>query len=154
MIARLRHLTLAAAVTIALVAGALVAHADGASCTAHLAGLQTGNKSPVEVVVFNTTAQELTLDLRLLDGDGNELVNRVGGIVVAGRGTAVVGVETELDRDLPKRTKRYSGLVAIELTGGAPFGSTTTVVHATQYFGKRKNPKGAVVFRPLFTGEE
>ena len=46
--------------------------------------------------------------------------------------------------------KAYLGLVTAELTGDAPFGSTTTLVHATQYFGPRKKPKAGFVVKALF----
>ena len=38
----------------------------------------------------------------------------------------------------------------VELTGDAPFSEDAVIVHATQYFGKRKKPRGAVIQRALF----
>ena len=151
MRAQIRNLILGTAAVAAVAIGHLAARADGASCTAHLAGMVTGKKTPVELVVFNTTALDMTLDLRILDPEGTEILRRDGGVEVGPRGTAIVSIEEELARDLPRRTKAYSGVIAIELSGAGPFAPETAVVHATQFFGKRKNPKGAVVFRPLYT---
>ena len=41
----------------------------------------------------------------------------------------------------------------LELSGDSGFRSDTAIVHATQYFGKRKKPRGAAVFRALFRDE-
>jgi len=138
------------ATALALAVPHLVARADGAACTAYISGLETSKKSPVELVVLNTTGREMTLDLVLLDTAGDEVLNRPGGVVVGPRAMAIVSLEAELGRDLPKKTKAFSGVVAIELSGDSGFGSDTTVVHATQYYGKRKRPRGAAVFRALF----
>jgi len=135
---------------LALALGQLAARADGAACTAYLSGLQTSKKSPVELVVLNTTAAEMTLDLRLVDADGNEVLSRPGGVVAGPRAMVIVSLEEELSRDLPKRTKPFEGVVGIELSGDGAFRSDTAIVHATQYFGKRKKPRGAAVFRALF----
>ena len=137
----------------ALLAGQYVARADGANCTAYLSGLETSKKSPVEVVVLNTTAVEMRLDLRLLDREGTVLVDRPGGVVAGPRAMVAVSVEEELSRDLARKEKPFEGLIAIELSGDPNFRSDTAVVHATQYFGKRKKPRGAAVFRPIFRDE-
>ncbi len=130
--------------------GAHQAQAAGEGCTAFLAGAQSGKKTPVELVVFNTTATAFTLDLIIRDPAGIELVNRPGEIAVAARATAIVSIEEQLSRDLDRKTKPYEGIVSIELVGDSPFDEEQVIVHATQYFGKRSKPKGAVVFRPLF----
>ncbi len=135
---------------LALAASQLVARANGGEWTAYLSGLETSKKTPVELVVLNTTDLDMTLDLRLLDKEGNEVLNRPGGVVAGPRAMTIVSLEAELSRDLPKRTKAFSGVVAIELSGDPNFNDSTAIVHATQYFGKRARPRGAVVFRALF----
>jgi hypothetical protein len=147
-------LALAAAAAVPLAVGSHLAHASAGTCSAHLAGLETSKKTPVELVVFNGTGEELTLDLTLLDAAGNSVLERPAGVVVGSFQTRVVSLEEELKRDLAKKEKPFEGLVAIELVGDDPFGPDDVIVHATQYFGKRKKPKGAVVFRPLFRDVE
>jgi hypothetical protein len=137
----------------ALAFGHLAARADGGSCAAYLSGLETSKKTPVELVVLNTTGVEMTLDLRLFDKEGNVVLDRPGGVVAGPRAMVAVSLEAELARDLPKKVKPYSGLVAIELSGDPGFRSETAIVHATQYFGKRNKPRGAAVFRALFRDE-
>lgn len=136
--------------SVPLALGDRLARANGTACSAHMAGLETSRKSPVELVAFNSTDTELTLDLRLLDPSGNAVLERPGGLVVGPFKTAVVSLEEELSRDLAKKEKPYEGLVAVELVGSAPFSADNVIVHATQYFGKRKRPRGAVIVRPLF----
>ncbi len=146
-----------AAATVAalpLLVGTGAVRAAGASTTATMAGLQTSRKTPVEVVVFNTTGSELTLDLRIIDTDGNTVLERPGGVVVGSLETAVVSLDAELSRDLRKKQKPFEGIVAVELAGDAPFAEFNAIVHATQYFGKRRRPRGAVVFRPVFKTTE
>ena len=126
------------------------ARASGTACSAHMAGLETSRKTPVEVVAFNGSGVGVTLDLRLLDAAGDVVLDRPGAIVVAPFGTAIVSLEQELSRDLAPKQRPFEGIVAVELVGAAPFADDTVIVHATQYFGKRKKPRGAVVFRPLF----
>jgi hypothetical protein len=138
---------------LALAFGHLAARADGGSCTAYLSGLETSKKSPVELVVLNTTGVEMTLDLRLVDVEGNLVLDRPGGVVVGPRAMVAVSLEEELSRDLARKEKPFQGLVAIELSGDPGFRSDTAIVHATQYFGKRKKPRGAAVFRALFRDE-
>lgn len=137
-----------------LAIGDRLARANGAACSARMAGLETSRKTPVELVAFNSTDSELTLDLRLLDPSGDVVLERPGGVVVGPFKTAVVSLEEELARDLAKKEKPYEGLVAIELVGVSPFAADTVIVHATQYFGKRKRPRGAVIVRPLFRDVE
>lgn len=126
------------------------ARAAGTSCSAHMAGLRTSKKTPVEVVVFNSTGTDVTLDLRLRNADGDVVLERLGELLVGPFKTEVVSLEAELSRDLARKEKPFEGLVAVELTGGAPFEEDAVLVHATQYFGKTKRPRGAVLFRPLF----
>ena len=133
-----------------LAAGQFVARADGANCTAYLSGLETSKKTPVELVVLNTTAVEMRLDLRLYDSEGTLVLERAGGVVAGPFEMATVSLEEELSRDLERKEKPFQGLVAIELDGDPNFRSDTAIVHATQYFGKRKKPRGAAVFRALF----
>ena len=154
---RLTHrlLTFAALAALLLTAGQLamgtdLARANGAACSAHMAGLETSKSTPVEIVVFNSTASEITLDLRLLDTEGDAVLERQGGIVIGSFKTAIVSLEAELARDLAKKQKPFQGIVAVELTGDAPFAEDAVLVHATQYFGKRKRPRGAVIHRALF----
>jgi len=150
MRAPVRTLLLLAAGAVSLAVGHLAARAEGTSTTAYLSGLETSRKTPVEVVVFNSTAVEVTLDLRVRDKDGGTLVERPGEVVVGPYATSVVSVEEQLARDLPPKTRPYEGLVAVDLTGMTPFAEDTVLVHGTQYFGKRKKPRGAVVFRALY----
>jgi hypothetical protein len=144
---------LMAAGALVLAAGQLVATAAGADCTAYLSGLESSKKSPVELVVLNTTAAEMNLDLRVLDREGNVLVDRQGAVVAGPRAMVALSIEGELARDLPKGQKAHQGLVAIELSGDPNFNDRTAIVHATQYFGKRKKPRGAAVHRALFRDE-
>lgn len=147
-------LTAAALLAAPFVVGDHLARAAGATCSATMAGLETGKKTPVEIVAFNPTGVEIRLDLRVLDASGELLRERPDEIVLTPFRTAVVSVEEFLSRDLAKKEKPYSGLVAVELTGDAPFAEDTVIVHATQYFGKRKKPRGAVIHRPLFRDVE
>ncbi len=129
------------------------AHADGASCTAVLAGMESGKKTPVEILVMNLSPGTATLDLLVRGPDGAVLLDQAGSVVVTARGTRSVSISDLLAEGVrPKDV--YKGLVSVELTGDAPFGDEFFIVHATQYFGKRKNPKGAVVFRALFLTDE
>jgi hypothetical protein len=146
----LRTCLVVMAAALLLAVGQFAARAAGTTCTAYLSGLETSKKSPVELVVLNATGAEMTLDLRLLDSGGNEILFRPGGVVVGARAMEIISLEAELSRDLPKRTKPFEGVVAIELSGDGGFRSETAIVHATQYFGKRKRPRGAAVYRALF----
>lgn len=154
MTALLRSSLLAAATLAALALGHVAVRADGTSCTAYVSGLETSRRTPAEVVVFNATPAPVTLDLRLLDAAGATLLERPGGVEVGPYATTVVSLEAELSRDLPKKARPYEGLVAVDLTGAAPFAEDTVLVHATQYYGKRKKPRGAVVFRALYRVNE
>lgn len=132
-----------------------VADADGsAACTAHLGGLETAKKMVPELVVFNVTASELTFDLVIRGADGAELVNRPGGVIVPARATVTVSLQEELSRDLPPKTKAYTGVLSLDLTADAPFGPDSAIIHVTQYIGKRKNPKAAFVLRPIYSGTD
>ena len=127
------------------------AQADGPTCTAVVAGAQPQKKNAAELVVMNLTPAAATFDLRLRDADGNVLTERPGEVTVNARGTAAIDLFDQLARDLPNREKPYSGLVAVELVGDATLTADNFLVHVTQYFGKRKKPKGAVVLKPTFT---
>jgi hypothetical protein len=56
-----------------------------------------------------------------------------------------VDLMEQFSRDLPKRTKPYQGLFSVEVSGASPFGANTVLIHVTQFYGSRKNPKAAFV---------
>ncbi len=128
--------------------------ATAGTCVAHIAGVETSRKTPAELVVLNTSNFELTLDMTLRAPDGSVVLDSTSAIVVPARGTVIRSLEADLSAAVPPKTKPYEGLVSIELRGAAPFAADSTVVHATQYYGKRKKPRGAVVLRPLFRTED
>ena len=117
---------------------------------AHFAGAQSDKKSVPELVLFNTTAAPMTLDLRLHAPDGSVLADRAGEIELGARQTVFVGLAEQLARDLPEGTKPYRGSFSVVVSGAEPFSESTVVAHVAQYFGTRKSPKAAYVLRPLF----
>ena len=94
-------------------------------------------------------AKNLTTFLDHLIDEGRLVIDREDEISVNPQGSVFVSIEEQLGRDLRSRDV-YKGMVALEITGDAPFGEEAFLVHATQYFGKRKRPKGAAIHRPLF----
>lgn len=128
--------------------------ADGAApCTAFLAGLGTTKGSVPELVVFNVTDTELSLDLTLRDGEGAVLVSREAEVVVAPRQTVFVDLLEQLARDLPRGEKPHAGPLAVELRGEAGFDASTAIVHVVQYFGSKAKPRAAYVLRPVYRAD-
>lgn len=128
----------------------LRAHADGATCVALIGGVEASKKSSPELVLFNTASGSYTLDLTLRDADGNVIVSRDGEISVGAYQTVGIDLMEQIRRDLPKKTKPYAGLFSAEITGDTPFGPDTVLVHVTQFYGSRKNPKAAFVLPAVF----
>lgn len=149
-----RPFVLTAAAAAVVVAAAFVfrgaAQADGTSCTAYVAGVDTSRGAVPQVVVSNLTSGEMTLDLKVVDPDGTTLIDRAGELVVPGLGTREFDLVGELRQGLTRREKHFQGVVSVEVTGGTPFSSETAVVHVTQYYGTRKRPRAGYVIRPLF----
>jgi hypothetical protein len=149
---RIPVLVLAAA---AMVSGGLVWHAsaraNGTSCTAFIGGIQTDKASAPELVIFNTTAEQLTLDLVLRKPDGTALVTEPASIVLTAHQTGFFDLKAKLAT--ANAGKAYLGTFSAEVTGAAPFSENDAVVHVTQYFGTRKKPKSAFVIRPLFSSD-
>ena len=108
-----------------------------------------------ELVVFNTTGTPLSLTLTLRDPAGQTLTTPAGTIDVPGFNTALVSLGSKLAT--AAAGKPYIGRFSAQISGAAPFGETTSVVHVTQYYGKAgKNfsrpvkPASAFVVRALF----
>lgn len=119
--------------------------------SAHFGGAQSQKGAVPELVLFNTTAAPMTLDLRLVAADGTTLVDRAGEIDLGSRQTVFVSLAEQLSRDLPKGVAPYKGTFSVVVSGADPFAESTVVAHVAQYFGSRKSPKAAYVLRPLFT---
>ncbi len=64
------------------------------------------------------------------------------------------GLGCELTRDLPGKAKVPPGLLQIQVTGAAPFGEDTVLIHVTQYFGTRRRPKAAMVLPAVYRGDD
>jgi hypothetical protein len=144
-----------------VVAGALVgaaaygvlpaARAQSAVTTAYFGGLQSQPSFVPQIVVFNTTAGTQTLDLVLRAPTGAVLVTKPAALTVGPYATGVLNLTTELAHAGPSM-KAYRGVFTAVLTGDAgSFTGTTCVVHAVQYFGSIKSPRGACVIRPLIS---
>ena len=138
------------AVAAVAVAGHLNARANGGVCTALMAGFQTAKEVVPELVLFNTLGVPVTLDLVIKDADGDVLVDRADEVTVEGDQTIIVSLQEQLSRDLEKKEKPYQGLLLVELTGDAPFGPDTVILHCTQFFGNRKKPKAAFILQPRY----
>ena len=134
------------------VAGHLTAQADGgAGCTVFVGGADSSKKGNPELVIFNTVDASHSLDLQILDGDGNTLVDRADEIALTRYQTATIDLNEQLERDLERREKRYSGPISVVISGGGPgFGPNTVLIHVAQYYGKRSNPKTAFVLPAVF----
>lgn len=149
----MKYLTPLLAAAVLAVAGFAVLHtaalAQPVVTSAFLGGLETGKTSVPELVVLNTSNSAVTLDLKLRAADGSVLVNRAAAITVGAQATAFVNLQTEL-ATAGVSGKPYVGTFSAQVSGEAPFDQTTTIVHATQYFGKRTKPKAAFVIRPIF----
>lgn len=149
----MKFLTPLLAATALAAAGFAVLHtgvlAQSVTARAFLGGLETGKTSIPELVVLNTTSSAMTLDLKLRGPDGAVLANRAAALAVGPLATGTLNLQTEL-ATAGASGKPYVGTFSCELSGEAPFDQTTTVVHVTQYFGKRTKPKAAFVIRPIF----
>jgi hypothetical protein len=145
----LKLLLPAALVVAAAVCAGHAARAQSVPTKAFIGGLRSDKLGSPEIVVFNSSGSPLTLDLVLRGPDGVALATLPAAMTVPATGTAVFDVQAAL-KTVGPNGKAYLGLVTVELTGDAPFGSATTVVHATQYFGSRKKPKAGFVVRALF----
>lgn len=148
---------LGAAACAAAALGALLLDADEAGAqqaivsSAHFAGAQSSKGAVAELVLFNTSAAAMTLDLKLLLPDGTVLVDRPAEIDVAGFQTVFVSLAEQIARDVPKGEVPYKGTFSVIVSGAEPFSESVVVGHVAQYFGTRKSPKAAYVLRPLFT---
>jgi hypothetical protein len=148
---------LATAVALGAVVAALaVARANGTTCKAYLGGLETGKQAVPELVVFNTTAQQMTVNVTVRDATGLTLATAPAPIVIDGFHSAFLSLSTLLTT-AGEDGKPYEGRITAEVTGDTPFADGTAVVHATQYFGKAAKggvrpakPKAAFIVRPLF----
>lgn len=120
---------------------------------AHFAGVDGGKGAAPELVLFNTTGTPMTLDLKLVDPEGNVLVDRADEIELGFQQTAFVDLAEQLRRDLPRNVKPYRGSFAVVVSGGPPFDASTVVGHVAQYYGARARPKAAFVLQPLFRDE-
>jgi len=128
----------------------VTARAQAATATAYLAGLQSQPGFAPALFVFNTTAGTLSLDLVLRGPDGTTLVTHPAAMSVAPYATTSLDLSKELLHAGPK-TKAYRGVFTAALTGdAAAFSDQTVVVHAAQYFGSIRSPRGACIVRPLF----
>jgi hypothetical protein len=126
------------------------ARAQSATTTAYFGGLQNGPTFAPRIFVFNTTGATQTLDLVLRAPDGTVLVTHPTAMTVQPYATGMLDLTNELIHAGPK-SKPYKGVFSAVLTGdAASFADTTCVVHAVQYFGSIKSPRGACVIRPLF----
>jgi len=127
------------------------ARAQSAVTTAYFGGLQSQPSFVPQIFVFNTTAATQTLDLLLRGPDGTVLATHPSAMTVAPYATGVLNLTTELLHAGPKM-KAYRGVFTAALSGdSSTFSDTTCVVHAMQYFGSIKSPRGACVIRPLFS---
>ncbi len=136
--------------------GQLRADAAGADCTAHLGGIEAGRRSVPEVTVFNAqeVAAPVDIDVIVRDADGNELVNLPDALSLGSFQSGSVNLWTEITRDLPRRTRPYQGLVSVELASSSEdFNAEMVLIHVTQFFGNRRRPKGAILFRATFQDE-
>ena len=147
----------AAALALGAVAAALgVARANGVTCSAFVGGLETGKQAVPELVIFNTTAEQMSVNVTLRDSSGLQLATTAAPIVIDGFHSSFLSLSTLL-QTAGEDGKPYQGRVNAEVTGAAPFADGAAVVHVTQYFGKPQKggfrpskPKGAFVVRPLF----
>ena len=147
----------AAAVALGAVAAALgVARANGATCTAYLGGLETGKQAVPELVIFNTTALAMSVNVTLRDSTGLQLATTAAPIDIDAYHSSFLSLSTLL-LTAGEDGKPYQGRITAEVTGAAPFADGAAVVHVTQYFGKADKtglrpakPKAAFVVRPLF----
>jgi hypothetical protein len=146
----------AALATAALAAGISVARANGATCTAFIAGLQSDKSSVPELCVFNTGTMQLSLTLTFRDAAGAVLPTPAETLEVAPFNTAYVSLTTKL-KTAGLSGKPYTGRFTLEISGTAPFAQDYAVVHVTQYYGrpgkagaKPVKPASAFVIRPLF----
>lgn len=151
-----RTLLVAAVALGAVVAGLTVARANGVTCTAFVGGLETGKEAVPELVVFNTTAQQMSVNVTLRDATGLQLATTAAPLTIDGFHSVFLSLSTMLTTAGPDG-KPYQGRITAEITGAAPFADGAAVVHVTQYFGKAAKggvrpakPKGAFVVRPLF----
>jgi hypothetical protein len=144
-------LVASAALVGAAMFGIHAARAQSAVATAYFGGLQSQPSFTPRIFVFNTTAGTLTLDLVLRGPDGTQLVpTHAAAMTVAPYATGILDPTAELAHVGPK-AKPYRGVFTAALSGDAAgFSDTTCVVHAVQYFGSIKSPRGACVIRPLF----
>lgn len=128
-------------------AGHLTARAaSGNGCTVSVGGAEVGKKITAELVLFNTITTTHTLDLEILDGEGNTLVSRTGEIQLGRYETGMIDLTEQLSRDLTGKEKPYEGPVSVRVTGGdGSFREDTVLVHVAQYYGKRTKPKAAYV---------
>jgi hypothetical protein len=137
----------------ALVVAGLVWHAtaraNGTSCTAFIGGIQTDKATAPELVIFNTTAETMTLDLVLRAPNGTALVTTPAAFTLTGHQTGFFDLKALLATK-GLNGKAYLGTFSAEVTGAPPFSENDAVIHVTQYFGSRKKPKSAFVIRPVF----
>ena len=151
-----RNLLAAALAVGAVAAGFAVARANGATCIAYVGGLETGKQAVPELVVFNTTPQQMEISVKLRDSTGLEIGSTAAPITIDAFNSAYLSLSTLL-LTAGEDDKPYQGRITAEITGAEPFADGTAIVHVTQYFGKPTKeglrpakPKGAFVVRPLF----
>lgn len=126
-----------------------VAGASG-TCTAYIGGASSAKGAVPELVIFNTTFSTLTLDLKLLDPDGQVLIDRPAEIVVNGQQTLSVDLLEQFRRGLPKSAKPYAGTFTVQIDGPQGFSEDFIILHLTQYFGSKAKPKAAYILKPVF----
>lgn len=151
-----RALLAAAVAVAAVVAGFTVARANGVTCTAWFGGLETGKLAVPELVVFNTGAEAISLNVTLRSETGATLATTAAPLDVAAFNSLFLSL-TPMLATAGTDGRPYVGRFTAEVTGAAPFSEGVAVVHVTQYFGKPAKgglrpvkPKGAFVVRPLF----
>lgn len=151
-----RTLLVAALGVGAVAAGFAVARANGATCTAYVGGLETGKQAVPELVVFNTTAEQMSVNVTLRDATGLQLATTAAPIVIDAFHSTYLSLSTMLTT-AGEDGKAYKGRITAEVTGAAPFADGAALVHVTQYFGepakggvRPTKPKAAFVIRPLF----
>jgi hypothetical protein len=125
------------------------AGAQATLSTAFVGGIETGRSAVPELVVFNTSASEMTLNLVLRSPAGVSLANLPAALTGGPRQSLYRDLRADLARAGTKG-RAYVGAFTAEVSGEAPFAPSTTIVHVTQYFGSRKKPRAAFVVRPVF----
>ncbi|MCE9637823.1 MAG: hypothetical protein K8T90_19155 [Planctomycetes bacterium] len=150
---RRKHPLVLAAILAATVSVGLWA-ARGAAAdpvtAAIVGGVDSSAGAVPELVLSNLTSATQTLDILLLDANGDTLVSHAADVTLGPRATVAVDLLEQLRRDLPKKAKPYAGIFTVEVRGDAGFTESAVLVHVTQFFGTRKKPKAAFVLRPVF----